>query len=155
MANKRTKISSIHQPLIINSLRAQVPKDPGESFKTSLLNWIKDKNGIVRRTYSTNKVHDIGQPTPATHPQNLLKTPARMLFGKEKSQTATPIYTELDDFQRAALTGKVKDLSNFTHELRWIKSPAELTLMKEAASIVCQPNEPNNKADGHYLGNGL
>lgn len=27
---------------------------------------------IVRRTYSTNKVHDIGQPTPATHPQVLL-----------------------------------------------------------------------------------
>lgn len=29
------------------------------------------KQGIVRRTYSTNKVHDIGQPTPATHPQLL------------------------------------------------------------------------------------
>lgn len=28
--------------------------------------------GIVRRTYSTNKVQDIGQPTPATHPQVLL-----------------------------------------------------------------------------------
>ena len=53
-------------------------------------------------------------------------------------QTATPTYTELDVFQKAALTGKVKDLSSFTHELRWIKSPAELKLMREAASIVCQ-----------------
>ncbi|XP_061945398.1 intermediate cleaving peptidase 55, mitochondrial [Populus nigra] len=215
------------------------------------------KQGIVRRTYSTNKVHDIGQPTPATHPQLLKEgeitpgitteeyisrrkrllevlpekslaiiaaAPIKMMtdvvpytfrqdadylyitgcqqpggvavlghecglcmfmpeatrhdviwqgevagvdaaletFKAEKAhplsklrdilpgmirgssklfhnmQTATPMYTELDDFQRAALTGKVKDLSNFTHELRWIKSPAELKLMKEAASIVCQ-----------------
>ncbi|KAF9669838.1 hypothetical protein SADUNF_Sadunf13G0006100 [Salix dunnii] len=215
------------------------------------------KQGIGRCTYSTNKVHDIGQPTPATHPQLLKEgeitpgitteeyisrrkrllellpekslaiiaaAPVKMMtdvvpytfrqdadylyitgcqqpsgvavlghecglcmfmpeatrhdviwqgevagvdaaletFKAEKAhplsklrdilpgmirgssklfhnmQTATPIYTELDDFQRAALTGKVKDLSNFTHELRWIKSPAELKLMKEAASIVCQ-----------------
>ncbi|KAH0863639.1 LOW QUALITY PROTEIN: hypothetical protein HID58_080850 [Brassica napus] len=34
--------------------------------------------------------------------------------------------------------GKVKSLSSFTHELRLIKSPAELKLMRESASIACQ-----------------
>lgn len=75
-------------------------------------------------------------------PTEMLQILPGMIRGSSKlfhnMQTATPIYTELDDFHRAALTGKVKDLSNFTHELRWIKSPAELKLMKEAASIVCQ-----------------
>ncbi|XWS57413.1 hypothetical protein CRYUN_Cryun09bG0172100 [Craigia yunnanensis] len=39
---------------------------------------------------------------------------------------------------RPAHVGKVSDLSIFTHELRWVKSPAELKLMKESASIACQ-----------------
>lgn len=52
--------------------------------------------------------------------------------------TATPTYTDLETFQKAAHGGKVSDLSIFTHELRWVKSPAELKLMKESASIACQ-----------------
>ncbi|GLT38536.1 hypothetical protein SLA2020_127800 [Shorea laevis] len=52
--------------------------------------------------------------------------------------TATPTYTDLEAFRKAASTGKVKDLSSFTHELRWVKSPAELKLMRESASIACQ-----------------
>ncbi|ONI04231.1 hypothetical protein PRUPE_6G310400 [Prunus persica] len=53
-------------------------------------------------------------------------------------QTAVPTYMELDAFQKAASSGKVKDVSVFTHELRLIKSPAELKLMRESASIACQ-----------------
>ncbi|XP_007031191.2 PREDICTED: probable Xaa-Pro aminopeptidase 3 isoform X2 [Theobroma cacao] len=52
--------------------------------------------------------------------------------------TATPTYTDMETFQKAAHVGKVSDLSIFTHELRWVKSPAELKLMKESASIACQ-----------------
>lgn len=54
------------------------------------------------------------------------------------SYTATPTYTNLDVYQKAASNGKVKDLSSYTHELRWVKSPAELSLMRESASIACQ-----------------
>ncbi|PKI68315.1 hypothetical protein CRG98_011290 [Punica granatum] len=52
--------------------------------------------------------------------------------------TATSAYTNLEAYQRAAYGGKVKDLSIYTHELRWKKSPAELKLMRESASIACQ-----------------
>jgi len=52
--------------------------------------------------------------------------------------TAIPKYTELEAYQKVALTGKVEDLSCFTHELRWVKSPSELKLMRDSASIVCQ-----------------
>lgn len=52
--------------------------------------------------------------------------------------TAMPAYMELEAFQKAASLGKVKGVSNLTHELRLIKSPAELKLMKESASIACQ-----------------
>ncbi|XP_021283513.1 probable Xaa-Pro aminopeptidase 3 isoform X6 [Herrania umbratica] len=52
--------------------------------------------------------------------------------------TATPTYTDMETFQKAAHVGKVSDLSIFTHDLRWVKSPAELKLMKESASIACQ-----------------
>ncbi|XP_050226090.1 intermediate cleaving peptidase 55, mitochondrial [Mercurialis annua] len=53
-------------------------------------------------------------------------------------QTATQTYTELDAFQKVALSGKVENISSLTNELRWIKSPAELKLMKESSSIACQ-----------------
>lgn len=59
-----------------------------------------------------------------------------VLFHNE--QTAIPTYINLEPFQMAAKNGKVEDLSNVTHELRWIKSPAELKLMRESASIACQ-----------------
>ncbi|XP_076894866.1 intermediate cleaving peptidase 55, mitochondrial-like [Bidens hawaiensis] len=53
-------------------------------------------------------------------------------------KTAIPTYTNLDAFQKAAYNGKVGDLSVYTHEARWVKSPSELNLMREAASIGCQ-----------------
>ncbi|PON81664.1 Peptidase M24, methionine aminopeptidase [Trema orientale] len=52
--------------------------------------------------------------------------------------TAIPAYMNLEPFQKAADNGKVKDVSYITHELRLIKSPAELKLMRESASIACQ-----------------
>ncbi|CAN8294666.1 unnamed protein product [Cochlearia groenlandica] len=54
------------------------------------------------------------------------------------TQTASQRYTNLDEFQKSAYLGKVKNLSSLTHELRLIKSPAELKLMRESASIACQ-----------------
>ncbi|KAK9291790.1 hypothetical protein L1049_019740 [Liquidambar formosana] len=53
-------------------------------------------------------------------------------------KTAIPTYTDLEAFQKSAYNGKVKDLSIYSHELRWTKSPAELKLMRESASIACQ-----------------
>lgn len=53
-------------------------------------------------------------------------------------KTATRTYMDLESFQKAVSKGKAKDLSTYTHELRWVKSPAEIKLMREAASIACQ-----------------
>ncbi|KAF8394704.1 hypothetical protein HHK36_020921 [Tetracentron sinense] len=53
-------------------------------------------------------------------------------------KTAVPTYLDLEAFRKAAYNGKAKDLSIYTHELRWIKSPAEIKLMRESASIACQ-----------------
>lgn len=53
-------------------------------------------------------------------------------------KTAARTYMDLESFQKVFDKGKVKDLSVFTHELRWVKSPAELNLMRESASIACQ-----------------
>ncbi|KAL3515921.1 hypothetical protein ACH5RR_022823 [Cinchona calisaya] len=53
-------------------------------------------------------------------------------------KTATSIYTGLEAFQKAAYNSKVKDSSCITHEARWIKSPAEVKLMRDAAAIGCQ-----------------
>uniref|UniRef100_A0A5B7AYA4 Putative Xaa-Pro aminopeptidase 3 isoform X1 n=2 Tax=Davidia involucrata TaxID=16924 RepID=A0A5B7AYA4_DAVIN len=53
-------------------------------------------------------------------------------------KTAIPSYVDLEAFRKAAYSGKVKDLSVYTHEARWIKSPAELKLMRDSASIGCQ-----------------
>lgn len=61
-------------------------------------------------------------------------------------QSASQRYTNLDDFQNSASLGKVKTLSSLTHELRLIKSPAELKLMRESASIACQVFLYSNKA---------
>ncbi|KAG1326151.1 intermediate cleaving peptidase 55, mitochondrial [Cocos nucifera] len=61
---------------------------------------------------------------------------ASRLFHNVK--TALPCYMELEAFRRASLNNKVKDLSRYTHEMRWIKSLSELQLMRESASIACQ-----------------
>ncbi|XP_073153867.1 intermediate cleaving peptidase 55, mitochondrial-like isoform X1 [Henckelia pumila] len=52
--------------------------------------------------------------------------------------TSKSIYTNLEAFQRATYNGKVKDFSVYTHEARWVKSQAELNLMRHSASIACQ-----------------
>ncbi|XVF41749.1 hypothetical protein PTKIN_Ptkin01aG0305200 [Pterospermum kingtungense] len=66
---------------------------------------------------------------------DLIKRSSKLFHNK---LTATSTYTDFETFQKAAHAGKVSDLSIFTHELRWVKSPAELKLMKESASIACQ-----------------
>ncbi|XP_047325852.1 intermediate cleaving peptidase 55, mitochondrial [Impatiens glandulifera] len=52
--------------------------------------------------------------------------------------TSSRSYMDLEAFQKAGHDGRVKDLSVYTHEVRWIKSEAELMLMRESASIACQ-----------------
>ncbi|PWA43088.1 metallopeptidase M24 family protein [Artemisia annua] len=53
-------------------------------------------------------------------------------------KTAIPDYTTLEGFQKAAYNGGVLDFSMYTHEARWVKSSAELNLMRESAAIGCQ-----------------
>lgn len=53
-------------------------------------------------------------------------------------ETALPTYMELEAFRKASLSNKVKDISLYTDELRWIKSSSEIKLMKQSASIACQ-----------------
>ncbi|XP_042490784.1 intermediate cleaving peptidase 55, mitochondrial isoform X1 [Macadamia integrifolia] len=53
-------------------------------------------------------------------------------------KTASPAYMDLEALRSAAFSGKMKDLSAYTHELRWMKSPSEIRLMRESASIACQ-----------------
>ncbi|XP_038714642.1 intermediate cleaving peptidase 55, mitochondrial isoform X2 [Tripterygium wilfordii] len=81
----------------------------------------------AEQSYPISKLHEI---LP-----NMIKGSSRLFHNM---LTAIPTYTELEAFQKAASIGKVKDLSNITHELRWVKSPAELKLMRESASIACQ-----------------
>lgn len=54
------------------------------------------------------------------------------------STTATPAYVGLEAFQKAAENNRVQDISLLTHELRLIKSTAEMKLMRDSASIACQ-----------------
>ncbi|KAL2490373.1 Metallopeptidase M24 family protein [Abeliophyllum distichum] len=53
-------------------------------------------------------------------------------------KTAHSSYVGLEAFQKASYNGKVKDFSVYTHEARWVKSMAELNLMRNSASIACQ-----------------
>ncbi|XP_011087500.1 probable Xaa-Pro aminopeptidase 3 isoform X1 [Sesamum indicum] len=52
--------------------------------------------------------------------------------------TANSSYMNLEAFHRAANNGKVRDFSVYSHEARWIKSEAEVNLMRNSASIACQ-----------------
>ncbi|MQL88229.1 hypothetical protein Taro_020789 [Colocasia esculenta] len=61
---------------------------------------------------------------------------ASRLFHNVK--TALPAYTEMEAFRIAMQNGNVKDLSCYTHEFRWIKSPSEIKLMRQSAAIACQ-----------------
>ncbi|KAL3620676.1 aminopeptidase [Castilleja foliolosa] len=52
--------------------------------------------------------------------------------------TASSAYTNLEAFKKAAYSDKVKDFSVHSHEVRWVKSEAEINLMRNSASIACQ-----------------
>lgn len=67
--------------------------------------------------------------------KNMIENSSTLFHNK---YTAKPTYTSLQAFQKLASRGKVMDLSMYTHEARWIKSPAELKLMRDSASIGCQ-----------------
>ncbi|KDP23369.1 hypothetical protein JCGZ_23202 [Jatropha curcas] len=81
----------------------------------------------AEKAYPMRKIHDV---LP-----NMIRRCSKLFHNME---TATQTYTELEAFQTASVIGKVEDLSSFTHELRWIKSSAEVKLMRESASIACQ-----------------
>ncbi|XP_031101712.1 intermediate cleaving peptidase 55, mitochondrial isoform X1 [Ipomoea triloba] len=53
-------------------------------------------------------------------------------------KTASSAYMDLEPFKKAYQSGIVKDFSIYTHEARLVKSPAELKLMRDSASIACQ-----------------
>lgn len=50
----------------------------------------------------------------------------------------TPVVAELDAFQTALQEGRVRSLTRYSHQMRWVKSPSELNLMRQAASITCE-----------------
>lgn len=52
--------------------------------------------------------------------------------------TANSTYVNLESFQKAASDGKVKDFAVYSHEARFIKSAAELKLMRDSTSIASQ-----------------
>ncbi|XP_031497704.1 intermediate cleaving peptidase 55, mitochondrial isoform X2 [Nymphaea colorata] len=52
--------------------------------------------------------------------------------------TSLPNCLNFDALGKASRDRRIKDLGKYTHEMRWIKSPSELKLMKESASIACQ-----------------
>ncbi|KAJ1696011.1 hypothetical protein LUZ63_012709 [Rhynchospora breviuscula] len=62
---------------------------------------------------------------------------ATTVFHNPNTAASSP-YFKLDAFQKALANYQVKDISTYTHKLRWIKSPSEITLMRESASIACQ-----------------
>ncbi|KAJ4772296.1 Metallopeptidase M24 family protein [Rhynchospora pubera] len=66
----------------------------------------------------------------------MLKGATRVFHNPNTAPTSP--YFKLDAFQKALANYQVKDISNYTHKLRWIKSPSEITLMRESASIACQ-----------------
>ncbi|XP_068659242.1 intermediate cleaving peptidase 55, mitochondrial [Aristolochia californica] len=79
------------------------------------------------QAYPLNKMREILSP--------MISNTSKLFHIKK---TALPAYTDLDAFRKVAYNGKVKDLSPYTHELRWKKSPSEIKLMKQSASIACQ-----------------
>ncbi|XP_020193629.2 intermediate cleaving peptidase 55, mitochondrial [Aegilops tauschii subsp. strangulata] len=61
---------------------------------------------------------------------------SKVVYHNAKASTSS--YRNFDAFRRASLNNKVKDLTHYTDELRWIKSKSEIKLMRESASIVSQ-----------------
>lgn len=62
---------------------------------------------------------------------------ATRVYHNPKTAATSP-YLKLEAFQKALANYQVKDVSSYTHDLRWIKSPSEIRLMRESASIACQ-----------------
>lgn len=62
---------------------------------------------------------------------------ASRVFHNPKTAPASP-YSRLEAFQQALADSRVHDISACTHELRWVKSPSEISLMRHSASIACQ-----------------
>lgn len=58
------------------------------------------------------------------------------VFHNVKASTSS--YMELEAYRKAVNNCKLKDFSVYTHEARLVKSPAELKLMRDSASIACQ-----------------
>ncbi|KAL7599041.1 hypothetical protein Lser_V15G25762 [Lactuca serriola] len=79
------------------------------------------------QSYPINKLHKV---LP-----NMIKNCSKLYHNVK---TAVPTYTELEAFKKAAYNGGLHDLSIYTHEARWVKSSAELNLMRQSASIGCQ-----------------
>ncbi|KAK2640230.1 hypothetical protein Ddye_028025 [Dipteronia dyeriana] len=81
----------------------------------------------AEKAYPMRKIHEI---LP-----DMIGRSSKLFHNKE---AAAQTLTDLKAFQKADYYGKVKNLSKLTDVLRWVKSPAELKLMRESASIACQ-----------------
>ncbi|KAK1581446.1 hypothetical protein Q3G72_006089 [Acer saccharum] len=81
----------------------------------------------AEKAYPMRKIHEI---LP-----DIIGRSSKLFHNKE---AAAQTLTDLKAFQKADYYGKVKNLSNLTDVLRWVKSPVELKLMRESASIACQ-----------------
>ncbi|KAJ4719318.1 Metallopeptidase M24 family protein [Melia azedarach] len=79
------------------------------------------------KAYPISKIHKI---LP-----DMIGRSSRLFHNRE---TGVKAYVDLEAFRRADSYDMVSNLSKFTHELRWVKSSAELKLMRESASIACQ-----------------
>ncbi|KAG0609260.1 hypothetical protein M758_8G171000 [Ceratodon purpureus] len=79
----------------------------------------------------------------AAHPLRQLPKVLPEMLGRAKAiycdlGLLTPFVAELDAFQTALQQGRVRSLNRYSHQMRWVKSPSELTLMRKAASITCK-----------------
>ncbi|KAK1564902.1 hypothetical protein Q3G72_014165 [Acer saccharum] len=81
----------------------------------------------AEKAYPMRKIHEI---LP-----DMIGRSSKLFHNKE---AAAQTLTDLKAFQKADYYGKVKNLSKLTDVLQWVKSPAELKLMRESASIACQ-----------------
>lgn len=96
-------------------------------------------HGQVAGIEEASEIFKADQAFPLSKMQEILPNMIKrssVLF--HNMETASPVYTELEAFKRLYSGHKVKNVANLTNELRWVKSPSELKLMKESASIACQ-----------------
>eukprot|EP01018_Ginkgo_biloba_P025658 Gb_16113 [translate_table: standard] len=79
------------------------------------------------RTFSISRINEI---LP-----NMIRK-AHNLYHNER--VASSCYVDLPEFKKALSDLKVSNLCQYTHEARWIKSPSEIRIMRQSASITCQ-----------------